>query len=228
MPASSFNHGVTQQERRPFWDNIMDKRIEPVSSSRRRFISAVAPACALTCFEATRFHAVELEFNNLQDLSFNERIKTHYCKSYEELWRGRYDYYIETMFFLSNELGKAKLLGLLKKQFDDFQRANGGGNPNNSFSRFVRELRQKVKVSYHNMLESEVLEDSEEAFELRTSHCLWAKTFCEQNAGDIGYATICYGDFAKAAVYSPRLHLRLTKTLMTGNECCNHRYTWGS
>lgn len=57
---------------------------------------------------------------------------------------------------------------------------------------------------------------------------LETKTFLEKNAGDIGYLTICYGDSASAKAYHPKLKLRLTKTLMQGFDCCNHRYTWGS
>ena len=72
-----------------------------------------------------------------------------------------------------------------------------------------------------------IIEDSKKAFELRTTECIWAKTFREKNAGDIGYLTICYSDFISAKAFHPKLKLKLTKTLMQGFDCCNHRYTWG-
>ena len=41
----------------------------------------------------------------------------------------------------------------------------------------------------------------------------------------IGYTTICYGDYPKATNYNPKMKLHFTKTLMQGNDCCNHLYT---
>ncbi len=76
------------------------------------------------------------------------------------------------------------------------------------------------------MLQVKVVDETDTAIEIRVSNCLWAKTFLEKNAGDLGYATICYGDYPKATYYNPKLKLQFTKTLMQGNDCCNHSYTW--
>jgi len=59
------------------------------------------------------------------------------------------------------------------------------------------------KKAYENMMLYEVIEESEKVYEMKVTECLWAKTFRDQNAADIGYATICHGDFTEARAYHP-------------------------
>ena len=44
----------------------------------------------------------------------------------------------------------------------------------------------------------EIIEESDNIFEMKVIGCLWAKTFQDKNAADIGYATVCHGDFTEA------------------------------
>lgn len=55
---------------------------------------------------------------------------------------------------------------------------------------------------------------------------VFADTFLHFKAGDIGYAKICWGDYAWAKGYHTNIVLTRDKTLMEGHSCCNHRYTW--
>jgi hypothetical protein len=125
---------------------------------------------------------------------------------------------------LSEYLGRDNLLDLLKKIKDDRIKRKSTINPEHNLANFIKGFKD---IDYKNTLTYRIIEESEKAFELRTTECLWAKTFLERNAGDIGYLTICYGDFASAKAYHPELKLRLTKTRMQGFDCCNHRWTWG-
>jgi hypothetical protein len=127
---------------------------------------------------------------------------------------------------LAEYLGRNKLLGLLKKIRDDNIDRESSANSELTLADFTKMYRDKGH--YKNTLTYRIIGESEKTFEIRITECLWAKTFLEKNAGDLGYLTICYGDFASAKAYHPKLKLRLTKTLMQGFECCNHRYTWGS
>ncbi len=68
------------------------------------------------------------------------------------------------------------------------------------------------------------VEETDKAAEARITECLWAKTFREMDAADIGYAAICYPDFAAAPAFNPKMKLTRTKTLMQGHDCCNHRW----
>ena len=49
---------------------------------------------------------------------------------------------------------------------------------------------------WQHALTTEIVEEKEKAFEIKVTECLWAKTFRDAKAGDIGYATICYQDYA--------------------------------
>ena len=70
------------------------------------------------------------------------------------------------------------------------------------------------------------MELTDRVFEVKVTNCLWARTFRERDAGDIGYAAMCHGDFSSAAAYHSKLKLERTKTLMEGHDCCNQKFTW--
>ena len=72
----------------------------------------------------------------------------------------------------------------------------------------------------------QTIEETPKSYEMKVSECLWAQTFREANAGDIGFASICYGDEAIAAAFDPRLKLIRTKALMRGDDCCHFRWVW--
>jgi len=69
------------------------------------------------------------------------------------------------------------------------------------------------------------VEDSETAHEIRVTECLWAKTFREAGAAAIGYAVVCHGDYAECQAFNPHIRMIRTKTLMQGDDCCNHRWS---
>ena len=71
--------------------------------------------------------------------------------------------------------------------------------------------------------EWEKLEDSDVRQVYRFTRCMWAEIFGSLNAEDIGF-WICEGDGPVAAASNPRICFRRTKTLMEGDECCDHVY----
>jgi hypothetical protein len=75
-----------------------------------------------------------------------------------------------------------------------------------------------------NSLTMEIVQDSDKVFEMRFSECLWAKTFKEADAADIGFKLICTGDYVTAEAFNPKIKLIRDKTLMQGHDCCNHKY----
>ena len=87
----------------------------------------------------------------------------------------------------------------------------GQGNPDR-FSRHV--------------LNSDIVETTDHAYEIRVSECLWAKTFRDLGAAGIGYAVICHADYAYCQGFNPKIRMIRTKTLMEGDDCCNHRWVW--
>ena len=70
----------------------------------------------------------------------------------------------------------------------------------------------------------DIVEDTDTAFEMKVTECLTASTFLSLDAGYIGYAGVCWGDYAWAEGFNPKIKLIRDKTLMQGHAFCNHRY----
>ena len=77
---------------------------------------------------------------------------------------------------------------------------------------------------FNDRLIYEVIERSDRVCEIKITECLWAKTFREAGAAEIGYAVCCAGDWAMCQAFNPKLHLTRTQTLMQGAACCDYRW----
>jgi hypothetical protein len=62
---------------------------------------------------------------------------------------------------------------------------------------------------------------------VRITECLWARTFREAKAGDLGYAMICHGDIASTKAYNPKITLNRPKILMNGDDECRFHWVMG-
>ena len=131
---------------------------------------------------------------------------------------------------LAQELGEDHVLKVLKKVA--FESALKAGQatarqlPCNDFAAFNASAREPSHFGKH-VLTLEIVEDTPQAFEVKVTECLWAKTFREMGAADIGYRLICYRDYADCQGFNPKITLIRSKTLMQGDDCCNHRFVWG-
>ena len=96
----------------------------------------------------------------------------------------------------------------------------------NDFAAFTGAMRDPDRLLQH-LATYEVVEDTDEAFEIRVTECLWARTFCANDAAAIGHAAMCHPDYAAARAFNPKLRMIRSKTLMQGDDCCNHRWVWG-
>jgi len=160
--------------------------------------------------------------NSNNEKSEKHKFQNDFSQTYEDAFRWKFDYYINIMKGFSDNLGRGKLLELIKRAVDENNKRIVTDNPEHTLASFV----EYGKEAYKNMLAYEVIEESDEVFEMKVTECLWAKTFRDKKAADLGYATICHGDFTEARAYHSKLKLKRTKTLMQGHDCCNHRWTW--
>lgn len=67
------------------------------------------------------------------------------------------------------------------------------------------------------------VEDTDVRQAYRFTRCMWADVFRELAAQDIGF-WICEGDGPAAAAFNPEIGFARTKTLMMGDDCCDHVY----
>ncbi len=94
--------------------------------------------------------------------------------------------------------------------------------PDTTFATFTRAFRPPA---YARSLVHEVVEDTDTAFGLRVTRCVWAEVFKEAGVdGAFGHAAVCNMDYAVPTTFNPRLRMERDRTLMQGHDHCNHRY----
>jgi hypothetical protein len=148
--------------------------------------------------------------------------------SYEELFHFAYRRgFIPYMNAMAEDLGRERLLEMVQKAAcaatEREVRDGLTRNPKNDLTTYTEDLRHPNPLFKH-ALTFEIVEDTPTAVEVRVTECLWSQTFCGANAADLGYAAICFPDFAAAPAFNPRMRMIRTKTLMQGHDCCNHRW----
>ncbi len=60
--------------------------------------------------------------------------------------------------------------------------------------------------------------------EMKVTRCIWADELRRLNAAEIGYAFYCCWDEGFCQGVNPGIVFSRTKTLMLGDDCCNHTY----
>jgi hypothetical protein len=135
--------------------------------------------------------------------------------------------FIPYMQRLAEEIGRDKFIEMLKQAGIEIATAQAKEQPQENLKAFIAFFKRLWNEPFwRHILTWEIGEETDSVFEWKVRECLWAKTFREANASDIGYATCCYGDFAYASACNPKLKLIREKTLMQGHDCCHFRYVW--
>jgi hypothetical protein len=133
--------------------------------------------------------------------------------------------YIGILKQLEKDIGKQKLLELLKKaSFAENVALGKRLSPRiKSLRAFAGPFRDENSGVGQTIIR-EIIEDSESAFEMKITECLTEVIFRKSDALDLGYACVCHADFGLPEGLDIGIKLIRTKTLMQGHDCCNHRY----
>ena len=207
----------------------MLKRKDLNEISRRQFFSRVVPACALTCLGTGNVLGFVPPGRGLLSQEGKHKFDNPYDRplTHRQFLAARYGEFIRLAKALEKEMGQEKFLAFLKEKTRTELLTAGQEqakrSPDASLQTYTKTFKSPV---YDIPLTKEVVEDTEKAFELKITECLWAATFLQAKAGEIGYAAVCYGDYAWAEGFNPKIKLVRDKTLMQGHDCCNHRYVW--
>lgn len=196
----------------------------------RRDLLSVIPAGAVACMGCA---SLALCAQKSTDQTASPVTSTGSTASadmtWEQAFRFRYKGYIHLMKRLSSVIGNDKFPALLSEASSKTAseapmkvKPEPGWDMENFTRYFLNEL--MPAPMYRAALNWDIVEKSSTALEFRFSQCLWASTFRAEDAAEIGYATVCYGDYAYTKAISPSIKLIRTKTLMQGDDCCNHRF----
>ncbi len=195
--------------------------------NRRELLTRTAPACALGCMGLLNVEELLAagsgltpqevhKFDQLRDAQLSSKSAT--AMQYSQL-----------MSFIRNvreAIGDEELIRLLKIHSTEVGRQAGErqkqSSPDTEFQTFVATFRPP---RYANSLTHEIVEDSENVFELRVTECVWATVFREAGLdGEIGHAAVCNMDYTWPTAFNPNFRMERDRTLMQGHDHCNHRY----
>ena len=197
------------------------------SSGRRAFLSVALPGSALLCLGGRCLAGFPQAQEKPTAASPKHKFFTDSGMSYADVFMFAYVNKLPIWRGLEREIGSEKFIAMLKRIIDDSaekrsaERAKKLGK--NDMEAFTRDM-NPPNPFWRTVLTYQIVESTPKAFELKVKECLWAKTYREANAADLGYLLICYGDYALARGFNPKMRLTRTKTLMQGDNFCNHRW----
>jgi desulfoferrodoxin (superoxide reductase-like protein) len=127
-------------------------------------------------------------------------------------------------------IGKKKTHEIIKnmRERDEAQSARQTGEREHfeDFQGFLSWIKKTYASPYWSHILTYTLKEALQEYWFTCTECLYAKTFRDQGAADLGYIMLCDTDFAATPAFHPKLRLERTKTLMQGDECCNFHCIW--
>ena len=205
----------------------MDSHVSRPISGRRAFLRAALPGGALLCLGGPCLLAAPQAEEKAKPAGQKHKFLEDARMSMGDVFRMAYAQPIPVWRELQKEIGSEEFIALLKRTIDQVVKQQMAEEVKrlgkNDFAAFTQDMRQ-LNPFMQNAVTFRIVEDTPQAFEIKVTECLWAKTYREANAGDLGYILTCHGDFAAAREFNPKIRMIRTKTLMQGDEFCNHRY----
>ncbi len=154
--------------------------------------------------------------------------------TYEKLFNFTFsNWFISYMKGLEKEMGSEKLNELLTQIGDEHYRKSVGSMFSEVKDRSVQSLIENfweptMKSDFgSSTIKIEIPTKSKNTCTVKMTECLFAKTFRDNDAGEMGYAAICHADFAVADEFNPDIVLKRDKCLMKGDDCCLFNYSMG-
>jgi hypothetical protein len=185
---------------------------------RRQLVKTLCTAGSIACLGCSR-----LAFAAAED-TLAHKFATPSEMSFEEVFRLAYvNSFIPTMKVLSSRVGLETIQEAACDSAAEDMRRSAASAPSRELADWAASLKKPNRLLEH-VLTYDIIEDSQHAFEVRVTECLWATTFREADAAELGYSWVCHPDFAMATAFNPRMRLTRDTTLMQGDLCCNHRW----
>ena len=199
---------------------------------RRDFITKSLACCAFVGMGCPGLLAMNIQQNVSNPLQDEHKFQTATNFTYEQLFNFTFrSWFISYMKRLQEEIGTEKFLEFLTKSGDAHYRSRVKANfekiEDKSVQSFIEKFWESTQKSKFgsSIMTIEIPKKSTNSGTVKMTECLFAKTFTENDAGDIGYAAICHADFAVAEEFNPNIKLIRNKCLMNGAECCLFEYT---
>jgi len=201
-----------------------------LASSRREFLLNVLPAGSLFCLGCGNMMALTGGQDMQKTGEKKHKFQEDSGMSFQEVFEFAFKDFIQTMESFARQMGRDNLLEMIRKDLEESSRLSAKNTverlQKNDFATYKAMYKEKPDGFWEHIQTMVITEESDTVIASKVTECLYAKTFRDAGAADIGYAWSCHGDFAWAQAYNPKLRLIRDKTLMNGDEYCNPRRVW--
>jgi hypothetical protein len=209
----------------------MDIKTTPCASSRRQFLRNAIPIGTFLSLRPPSLWAVSQSKEKDDTSPAKHKFFEDSEMSFSALFKFTFqNYYIPCLERLAGEIGREELIEILKRINSEAvaqrQKESIKNLPSTNFETFLARSRSGLNRFVKHVLTWEDGERTAKSVRTKFTECLWATTFREANASDIGYAAICYPDYAAASAFNPKIKLIRPTTLMEGHDCCDFQYVW--
>lgn len=199
---------------------------------RRKFLQSVLPAGTIFCLGCNSLMA----FSGRGKTALPMQQKTQFLEdsglTVEEVFQFTFrDNFIPLMQAMAEDMGKDNLIARLETAaaatITNFMAEMGKNMPTRDLATLKAFASELMKTfPYNKALVYEVTKDTDTEYEVRYSECLYAKTFIEAGAADIGYAALCSPSEAMIRAFNPKIKFANVKNPMKGDNVCIERYVW--
>jgi len=200
-----------------------------LASTRRDFLLNSLPAGTLLCLGSGNLSAWTTSQETQKAVEKKHKFLEDSGLSFEEVFKFAFKDFIQTMESFARQMGRDKLLEMIRNDAEESSRLDAQKTVEqlgkNDFAAF-KAMYEKPDRFWDHVQTAVITEESDTVIAYKVTECLYAKTFRDAGAADIGYAWSCHGDFAWAQAFNPKLKLIRDKTLMNGDKYCNFRRVW--
>jgi hypothetical protein len=165
----------------------------------------------------------------------NDKKPAKFFNKYETTYYDFFNLRFETLADVTNAfseaIGREKAIDIVEKFSEEKSiemiKKIVSQNPITNFNDFKKLFLSQMKSEFmNNAVTFTIKENTENKLEFKITECLWATAHKKMGETELGFCAFCKPDYAMAKTYHPKIKLTRTKTLMQGDEFCNHTYTW--
>jgi len=205
-------------------EDAMSETSPSPQGDRRVFLKTFC-AGSLLCLGCERLQAATAD----EPAPPADRFLADSGMSFKDVWAFAYTRSsIPLLKALTEDGDRDRFVEMLKKAaaraVEERTRRDAPPAPANTLRAMLGDLLTGESRFWSHVLSYTFPEQTETAVEVRVTRCLWAQTFRDAGAADIGYAIICHPDFVSAPAFNPKIRMTRTRTLMEGDDHCNHRW----
>ncbi|MFW9918064.1 MAG: L-2-amino-thiazoline-4-carboxylic acid hydrolase [Candidatus Thorarchaeota archaeon] len=147
--------------------------------------------------------------------------------TYQQLFHQRYTRLVSFFNELEKVIPREELLKVVRDWSERSSIKSVGEERASSFEEFKNYWKTVSYGEYFSQVVSvDFPHESDTELHCNYSECLFAKTFRDLGAEELGLIIGCDQDHSFINTMNPRLKLKRTKTLMEGHDQCNHVFIW--